>query len=143
MYIYICAYVCTYINIKHMHACTYTHSFAYTYSLYKHIHTLLKIVLFLTRCSQTFSTYYKCIPTFPDKCSPGSYSTAGVEPCTPCELGTFADKEGTGQCQPCPPGTSTADEGASQLAQCKGSTSYILLNFCNQFSFCLLNSLYN
>ena len=115
--VYICTYIYMYTTIHISYStCTSTHPPILTHTPYTHVHFQCCIVFLV----------------FPAKCASGTYSVTGVEPCTPCELGTFADKEGTAQCRPCPPGTSTVDEGASQLAHCKGS--YFQLDICNKHS---------
>lgn len=53
-------------------------------------------------------------------CAPGTYSSNGVEPCSPCPVGTYQSKTGQITCLPCPGVLSTHGTGASSTANCKG-----------------------
>jgi hypothetical protein len=44
---------------------------------------------------------------FPEACAPGTFSSTGVTPCTPCPPGTFSNSSGSRICSPAPPGSYT------------------------------------
>ena len=52
------------------------------------------------------------------QCAPGTYSATGMEPCTACAPGSFANAEGQTSCTLCAPGTYAADAGRSACSPC-------------------------
>lgn len=56
-------------------------------------------------------------------CTPGSYGANGLEPCTPCEAGSFAANPGATSCEPCAIGNFASDVGSSSCQGC-GLGSY-------------------
>lgn len=56
-------------------------------------------------------------------CSAGSYGANGLEPCMPCEAGTFAANPGATSCEPCAIGNFASDVGSSSCQSC-GLGSY-------------------
>jgi len=54
------------------------------------------------------------------KCAAGTYSDNGVEPCSPCPVGTYQPGSGQTACLPCPGKESTHGTGASSKAFCGG-----------------------
>ena len=57
----------------------------------------------------------------PVKCAPGTYSNNGVEPCSPCPVGTYQPGSGQTACLPCPGLKSTHGTGASSDVFCAGT----------------------
>lgn len=53
-----------------------------------------------------------------DPCAPGFASTDGLEPCEPCDAGTFAADPGAKSCSPCPPGTAQSLTAADHCDAC-------------------------
>ena len=51
-------------------------------------------------------------------CSAGSSSPNGIEPCAPCEEGTFAPNPGATECLQCAIGTYAASSGSASCALC-------------------------
>lgn len=62
------------------------------------------------------------------KCSPGTYSDTGLEPCSPCPLNFFQEREGATKCDECPMANRTLKVGASSPDQCAPSTCNPTLN---------------
>lgn len=56
------------------------------------------------------------------KCAPGTYSTNGVEPCSPCGKGSFQITIGALSCTECTDGKSTYGPGADSADMCVGKT---------------------
>lgn len=54
------------------------------------------------------------------KCAPGSYSSNGVEPCAPCEKGSYQSDIGALSCVECTGGKSTYGLGADAADMCIG-----------------------
>ena len=54
------------------------------------------------------------------KCAPGTYSPSGVEPCKPCEKGSYQAEEGKLSCLPCKGKKSTYGPGAKSEVYCLG-----------------------
>jgi CUB/sushi domain-containing protein len=54
------------------------------------------------------------------KCAPGTYSSSGVEPCEPCEKGSYQPEEGKLNCLPCSGKKSTHGPGAKNESYCLG-----------------------
>jgi len=52
------------------------------------------------------------------KCQPGTYSETGVEPCSPCEQGSYQNDIGKVNCIDCPGLKWTYGEGADDLSKC-------------------------
>eukprot|EP00794_Sanderia_malayensis_P006970 gene6970-7755_t len=52
------------------------------------------------------------------KCEPGTFSSNGVEPCSPCEQGSYQSNRGQLTCIDCPGLTWTYGEGADSLSAC-------------------------
>ncbi|CAB4012943.1 Hypothetical predicted protein [Paramuricea clavata] len=52
------------------------------------------------------------------KCAPGTYSPSGVEPCKPCEKGSYQPEEGKLSCLPCKGKKSTYGPGAKSEVYC-------------------------
>eukprot|EP00794_Sanderia_malayensis_P006969 gene6969-7754_t len=52
------------------------------------------------------------------KCEPGTFSSNGVEPCSPCEQGSYQSNRGQLSCIDCPGLTWTYGEGADSLSAC-------------------------
>ena len=52
------------------------------------------------------------------RCSPGSYSSNGTVPCTPCPMNSYQPEAGQTSCLVCPNGTVTQKEGASNPSYC-------------------------
>jgi len=60
---------------------------------------------------------------YPVQCAAGTYSDNGVEPCSPCPVGTYQPGSGQIACLPCPGQESTHGTGASSVDFCGGNTS--------------------
>jgi hypothetical protein len=56
-------------------------------------------------------------------CSPGSYSTSGVQ-CLSCPFGTFQDAAGQTACKSCPSGMSTIAQGSISNSSCVCQAGY-------------------
>ena len=54
------------------------------------------------------------------KCSPGTYSENGVEPCIPCAKGSFQNSVGALACEECTAEKSTYGPGADAADMCVG-----------------------
>lgn len=54
-------------------------------------------------------------------CKAGTYSPTGLEPCLPCEKGSYQELEGQRLCLKCSPDTTTPEEGSNSSMQCKGT----------------------
>ena len=54
------------------------------------------------------------------KCAPGTYSTNGVEPCTPCGKGSYQGGIGALSCTECTDKKSTYGPGADSADMCVG-----------------------
>ncbi|XP_066290421.1 sushi, von Willebrand factor type A, EGF and pentraxin domain-containing protein 1-like [Branchiostoma lanceolatum] len=52
-------------------------------------------------------------------CSPGNYSSTGLEDCTPCEVGSYQTTEKSTSCEQCSNGTSTEAVGSTSEDDCK------------------------
>ncbi|XP_019629555.1 PREDICTED: LOW QUALITY PROTEIN: sushi, von Willebrand factor type A, EGF and pentraxin domain-containing protein 1-like [Branchiostoma belcheri] len=52
-------------------------------------------------------------------CSPGNYSSTGLEDCTPCEVGSYQPNERSTSCEQCSNGTSTEAVGSTSEDDCK------------------------
>eukprot|EP00058_Branchiostoma_floridae_P019117 XP_002604606.1 hypothetical protein BRAFLDRAFT_92840 [Branchiostoma floridae] len=71
-------------------------------------------------------------------CSPGNYSSTGLEDCTPCEVGSYQPNEKSTSCEQCSSGTSTEAEGSTSEDDCKvvcpagskSSTGVVPCNIC-------------
>ncbi|XP_078609400.1 sushi, von Willebrand factor type A, EGF and pentraxin domain-containing protein 1-like isoform X2 [Branchiostoma floridae x Branchiostoma japonicum] len=71
-------------------------------------------------------------------CSPGNYSSTGLEDCTPCEVGSYQPNEKSTSCEQCSNGTSTEAEGSTSEDDCKvvcpagsnSSTGVVPCNIC-------------
>lgn len=55
---------------------------------------------------------------FSSRCRPGSFSSLGVLPCTPCAVSSYQNEYGSRQCTPCPDGTTTVDVGSESSSSC-------------------------
>jgi len=55
-------------------------------------------------------------------CAAGSSSVNGIEPCTPCEAGTFAPNPGAFTCVPCAIGQAAPSTGSTSCAACDPGT---------------------
>ena len=53
-----------------------------------------------------------------DKCQPGTYKSAEMSKCEPCNEGTFQDKEGMGLCKQCTKGRFQKDKGKNYCERC-------------------------
>lgn len=62
------------------------------------------------------------------KCQPGTYSDTGLEPCSPCPLNFYQEREGAIKCDECHPGNRTLKVGASSPDQCSPSSCMPTLN---------------
>ena len=74
------------------------------------------------------------ICSFTANCQAGTYSETGVEPCHPCEQGSYQHGIGKVSCIDCPGLTWTYGEGADDLSKCVGKsllsiTKYIIYFF--------------
>ena len=56
-----------------------------------------------------------------DSCRPGTYSSTGVEPCSPCAIGEYQSSVGTSSCLKCNKGKFTQMIGSSSEVNCTGS----------------------
>jgi len=52
-------------------------------------------------------------------CIPGTSSPTGNDPCTNCDVGTFAEQIGSTSCQPCPAGKFVNTTGANSCILCQ------------------------
>ena len=62
-----------------------------------------------------------------DSCRPGTYSSTGVEPCSPCAIGEYQSSVGTSSCLKCDKGKFTQTIGSSSEVNCTGN------NDCSKF----------
>ncbi|XP_064641079.1 sushi, von Willebrand factor type A, EGF and pentraxin domain-containing protein 1-like [Lineus longissimus] len=53
-----------------------------------------------------------------DPCRPGTFSVTGLEPCDPCDFGTYQVESRAKRCHSCPPGTGTLSIRASFSYEC-------------------------
>ena len=58
---------------------------------------------------------------FVDSCRPGTYSSTGVEPCSPCAIGEYQSSVGTSSCLKCDKGKFTQTIGSSSEVNCTGN----------------------
>lgn len=56
------------------------------------------------------------------KCQPGTYSDTGLEPCSPCPLNYYQEREGATKCDECAMANRTLKVGASAPDQCVASS---------------------
>ena len=73
------------------------------------------------------------------KCAPGTFSNNGVEPCSPCPVGTYQPGSGQTACLPCPGVKSTHGTGASSDVFCAGQCNGFG-NFCCCCDTCVMVS---
>ncbi|XP_071830410.1 signal peptide, CUB and EGF-like domain-containing protein 3 isoform X3 [Apostichopus japonicus] len=52
------------------------------------------------------------------QCLPGSFSSTGLQPCTPCPFGTYQPEAGHTHCVSCGGGLRTRSEGSTSFAHC-------------------------
>lgn len=62
------------------------------------------------------------------KCQPGTYSDTGLEPCSPCPLNFYQEREGATRCDECAMSNRTLKVGASSADQCVASSCLPTLN---------------
>jgi len=62
------------------------------------------------------------------KCQAGTYSDTGLEPCSPCPLNFYQEREGATRCDECAMGNRTLKVGASSQDQCVMSSCMPTLN---------------
>ncbi|XP_078597007.1 uncharacterized protein LOC144873484 isoform X2 [Branchiostoma floridae x Branchiostoma japonicum] len=53
------------------------------------------------------------------QCEPGTFSSNGVQPCSPCGKGEYQPTCGEMSCTPCPPATTTLLEGQVDVSACE------------------------
>ncbi|MCL4136243.1 UNVERIFIED_CONTAM: hypothetical protein GTU68_021071, partial [Idotea baltica] len=53
------------------------------------------------------------------KCSPGTYSSTGLEPCFPCPVNYYQPEEGMLSCQACPNANYTVKRGSVSVSDCQ------------------------
>ncbi|XP_052237854.1 sushi, von Willebrand factor type A, EGF and pentraxin domain-containing protein 1-like [Dreissena polymorpha] len=61
-----------------------------------------------------------------DACPPGSYSSDGLQPCTPCEIGSFQPSYGQNHCDVCTHSKSTASYGSQSRRDCEDSKWHLI-----------------
>jgi hypothetical protein len=62
-----------------------------------------------------------------DSCRPGTYSSTGVEPCSPCAIGGYQSSVGTSSCLKCDKGKFTQTIGSSSEVDCTGNNDCSIL----------------
>ncbi|XP_031560698.1 sushi, von Willebrand factor type A, EGF and pentraxin domain-containing protein 1-like [Actinia tenebrosa] len=68
------------------------------------------------------------LPVCKRLCDPGTYSSRGYEPCTPCRIGTYQPNKRSRSCISCPGGKSTDTTGKRFLSDCHHKCSKAVCN---------------
>ena len=86
-----------------------------------------KFIIHKFKIIANYSTWWLLSLFFVDSCRPGSYSSTGVEPCSPCAIGEYQSSVGTSSCLKCDKGKFTQTIGSSSKVNCTGNNDCSML----------------